>query len=201
MSAPTALFLTFNDIDNRWKVVDNKQFCFGDGETQEEAIASARIVSNATIFSDSEPDVIVNRVFDKLFLDFQDDNKFHIINENGQSFAAAYEIPDAIKHVRKITDSPIDIEDSYEGFTRICVPEKPDHAIADTRKFITALAEIAGMEVIEHYDNNVNFLGYTMEPIEEDDFIKSEIAAEKHEKEITSAMSSYLGDDIGEVSR
>ena len=62
MVAPTELFLTFNDIDNRWKVVDNKQFPFGDGETKEEAIASARMVSNATIFSDTEPDMIVDKV-------------------------------------------------------------------------------------------------------------------------------------------
>ena len=62
MAAPTMLFLTFNDIDNRWKVVDNEQFPFGDGETKEEAIASARMVSNATIFSDTEPDLIVDKV-------------------------------------------------------------------------------------------------------------------------------------------
>ena len=62
MSAPTMLFLTFNDIDNRWKVVDNTQFAFGDGETPEDAIASARTVSNATIFSDTEPDLIVDKV-------------------------------------------------------------------------------------------------------------------------------------------
>jgi hypothetical protein len=62
MAAPTMLFLTFNDIDGRWKVVDNHQFPFGDGETKEEAIASARMVSNATIFSDTEPDLIVDKV-------------------------------------------------------------------------------------------------------------------------------------------
>ncbi len=62
MSAPTMLFLTFNDLDGRWKVVDNEQFAFGDGETPEDAIASARIVSKATIFSDTEPDMIVDKV-------------------------------------------------------------------------------------------------------------------------------------------
>ena len=194
MAAPTELFLTFNDIDNRWKVVDNKQFPFGDGETQEEAIASARVVSNATIFSDSEPDVIVNRVFDKLFLEFRNDSKFHIIDENGASYGRGYEIPDAINDVRKITDSPIDIEESYEGFTRLCVPEKPDNAIADSRQFIAALAEIAGMKVIEHYDDNVNFLGYTME-LAEDTFIEAELAAEAHENEVVNALGSYMEDE------
>jgi len=166
MPAPTALFLTFNDIDNRWKVVDNEQFAFGDGETREEAIASARIVSDATIFSDSEPDLIVNRVFDKLYLDFKNDGKFHIIDENDQSFGAAYEIPDAIKQVRKITDSPIDIEDDHAGNHRYVVSEKPEGTIEDVHTFIAALAEIAGMKVTTYYNDNIHFLGYGMELIE-----------------------------------
>ena len=167
MAAPTALFLTYNDIDNHWKVVDNEQSIFGDGKTPEEAIASARIVTNATIFSDSEPDVIVNRVFDKLFLEFQNDGKFHVVDENGASYGRGYEIPDAIKHVRKITNSPIDIEEGYAGFTRLCVPEKPQEAVADSETFISALAEIGGMKVTKLFDDNLHFLGYTMEPIEE----------------------------------
>ena len=76
MSSPAMLFLTFNDIDNRWKVVDNTQFPFGDGETKEEAIKSARLVSNATIFSDAEPDLIVDKVtgFDEINIeDITDD--------------------------------------------------------------------------------------------------------------------------------
>lgn len=166
MSAPTALFLTFNDIDGRWKVVDNEQFPFGDGATQEEAIASARTVSNATIFSDSEPDVIVNRVFDKLFLEFQNDSKFHVIDENGQSYGAAYEIPDAVRQAREITDAPIDIEDSHAGFSRLVVSEKPADAFVDSELFIQALAEIGGMKVTKHFDENIHFLGYTMELIE-----------------------------------
>lgn len=49
MTAPTILFLTPNSIDGRWKVLDIEDFCFGDGETPDEAIQSARIVSNAPI--------------------------------------------------------------------------------------------------------------------------------------------------------
>lgn len=49
MTAPTVLFLTPNPIDMRWKVLDIEDFCFGDGETPDEAIQSARIVSNAPI--------------------------------------------------------------------------------------------------------------------------------------------------------
>lgn len=54
MSAPTKLFLKFNDIDNRWKVLDKDDFCFGDGKTIDDAIASARVVSNAPIYDYNE---------------------------------------------------------------------------------------------------------------------------------------------------
>ena len=52
MSAPKELFLTLNSIDGRWKVLDKDGFAFGDGETPEDAIASARIVSDAPIMED-----------------------------------------------------------------------------------------------------------------------------------------------------
>jgi len=54
MSPPTKLFLDRNPIDNRWKILDSKESCFGDGETPEEAIASARIVTNAPIYANSD---------------------------------------------------------------------------------------------------------------------------------------------------
>ncbi len=197
MAAPTKLFLNFNDIDNRWKVVDDHQFPFGDGETKEEAIASARIVSDATIFSDAEPDLIINRVFDKLFLEFQNDNKFHVVDDNGQSYGEGYESLDAIKQVRKITDSPIDFEDSYAGFERLIVTEKPENAEADSEVFIAMLAELAGMKVTKLFDDNMHFLGYTMEPEDKElhDFINAEIAAEQLEEEIVGAMGSYFEEE------
>ena len=49
---------------------------------------------------------------------------------------------------------------------KVCVPEKPDGAIADTHTFIAALAEIAGMEVTKNFDDNMHFIGYTMELVE-----------------------------------
>lgn len=137
----------------------------------------------------------------KLFLKFKNDSKFHVIDGNKNTIGAAYEIPDAIKEARHVSNDPIDFGESYAGFTRVMVTEKPSEAISDSETFIAALAEIGGMKVTKLFDDNMHFIGYTMNPIEEDDFIKSEIAAEKHEKEITSAMSSYLGDDIVEVSR
>ena len=137
----------------------------------------------------------------KLFLEFQDDSKFHVIDENKKSIGVAYEIPDAVKQARLVSNAPIDFEDSYAGFTRLMVTEKPSEAIADSETFISALAEIGGMKVTKLFDDNMHFIGYTMKPIEEDDFIKAEIAAEKHENEIVSAMGSYLGDDMEEVSQ
>ena len=34
----TPYFTFFNSIDNRWKVVDVAGFCFGDGETEKDAV-------------------------------------------------------------------------------------------------------------------------------------------------------------------
>ena len=62
MAAPIKLFLSFNDIDGHWKVLDSKEFCFGDGETPENAIASARVVTNAPIYANSLFDRIIDEV-------------------------------------------------------------------------------------------------------------------------------------------
>ena len=50
MAAPTKLFLEYNGIDNRWKVVDENGFCFGDGRTVKEAVQSARVVTDQDIY-------------------------------------------------------------------------------------------------------------------------------------------------------
>ena len=54
MSAPTKLFLDINSIDQKWKVLDKDGFCYGTGETPEFAIKSARIVTNAPIYANSD---------------------------------------------------------------------------------------------------------------------------------------------------
>ena len=102
----------------------------------------------------------------KLFLDFQNDSKFHVIDEDNNSIGSAYEIPDAIKEARKTSKAPIDIEDSHAGFSRLCVAEKPSDYEADTESFIAALAEIGGMKVTKLFDDNVHFIGWTMELIQ-----------------------------------
>ncbi|MBQ2832419.1 hypothetical protein [Methanobrevibacter sp.] len=133
----------------------------------------------------------------KLFLKFKEDSKFHVVDEHDQTIGAAYEIPDAIKAARKISNAPIDIEDSYAGFTRLCVPEKPDNAEEDTEVFMAMLAELAGMKVTKLFDDNIHFLGYTMEPTDEElrEFLVAETATEQHESELVSAMGSYMEDE------
>lgn len=102
----------------------------------------------------------------KLFLKFQEDSKFHVVDEKGFSIGEGYEIPDAIQEARKKSQAPIDIEDSHAGFGRLCVSEKPVNAEEDSEVFIQRLAELAGMKVTKLFDDNIHFIGYTMELIE-----------------------------------
>lgn len=133
----------------------------------------------------------------KLFLKFKNDSKFHIVDQHDQTIGAAYEIPDAIKAARKVSNAPIDIEDSYAGFSRLCVPMKPDNYEADTENFMAMLAELAGMKVTKLFDDNIHFIGYTMEPIDKElrEFLAAESASEKYEAEIINAMGSYMEDE------
>ena len=79
MSAPTQLFLDLNSIDNRWKVLDTDGFCYGDGETPSQAIASARVVTNAPIYANSQFNGIVDSVLDVPIKDAADLNKDEVI--------------------------------------------------------------------------------------------------------------------------
>ncbi len=56
MAAPTKLFLDYNSFDTRypWKVLDKSEMVFGSGETPEDAIKSARVVTNAPIYANSQ---------------------------------------------------------------------------------------------------------------------------------------------------
>ena len=105
---------------------------------------------------------------EKLFLDLQNDSKFHVIDSEGNTIGAAYEITKAIKEARKTSLAPIDIEESHAGFERLCVAEKPSNYEADIDCFIAALAEIGGMKVTKLFDDNIHFIGYTMELMEDD---------------------------------
>ena len=48
-----SLKLELNPLDFRWKVLGNG-FCMGDGKTKEDAVKSARIVTNEPIYLDGE---------------------------------------------------------------------------------------------------------------------------------------------------
>ena len=57
MAAPTKLFLDYNPFSSNrsaWKILDAEETCFGTGETPEDAIKSARVVTNAPIYANSE---------------------------------------------------------------------------------------------------------------------------------------------------
>lgn len=104
----------------------------------------------------------------KLFLkQNQDHSQFEVLDTNGKAISeGSYEITEAIKNARKVSDAPIDFGNSFAGFERLCVPEKPLWAIEDTEMFIAALAEIGGMKVKKLFNDDMNFIGFTMELIE-----------------------------------
>lgn len=64
MAAPTKLFLDYNSFDNHWKILDTNEYCFGSGETPEDAIRSARVVTDAPIFANSQFKGLLDSVFD-----------------------------------------------------------------------------------------------------------------------------------------
>ena len=54
MNAPLKLFLDYSSFREEWRVLDIKGKCFGCGDCPEEAIKSARVVTNAPIYANSE---------------------------------------------------------------------------------------------------------------------------------------------------
>ena len=64
MVAPTKLFLDRNSIDGKWKILDKDEFCFGSGETPEDAIRSARVVTDAPIFANNQWKGLIDGVLD-----------------------------------------------------------------------------------------------------------------------------------------
>ncbi len=67
MSAPTKLFLDYNSFGENWTVLDHKRFAFGMGDTPEEAIRSARVVSDAPIYANEDFKGIIDEVIDVPF--------------------------------------------------------------------------------------------------------------------------------------
>ena len=101
----------------------------------------------------------------ELILTLQNDGKFHVVDSDNNSIGAAYEIPDAIKEARKVTNDKIDFEDDHAGNHRYIINEKPDDVFSDTDEFIAELARLGGMQVTKLYNDKMYFIGYTMELI------------------------------------
>ena len=104
----------------------------------------------------------------KLFLEWNDiDGQYHVNDRDGFAFGGgSYEPTDAIKHARTVSKAPIKIGTTYSGFEEQCVAEKPTGAIEDAEMFMSALADIGGMKVTKLYNDDMNFIGYTMELVE-----------------------------------
>ena len=54
MAAPTKLFLDHDSFHDVWKVLDKEDICYGTGDCPEDAIKSARVVTNAPIYANSQ---------------------------------------------------------------------------------------------------------------------------------------------------
>ena len=54
MAALTKLFLDHDSFHDVWKVLDKEDICYGTGNCPEDAIKSARVVTNAPIYANSE---------------------------------------------------------------------------------------------------------------------------------------------------
>ena len=101
----------------------------------------------------------------KLFLEWNDnDGQYHVNDADGFPFGGgSYEPTDAIKHARMVTDEPISMGEGVGDIEQVIVHEKPTGTLEDAELFISALAEIGGMNVTKYYDDNMNFIGYGME--------------------------------------
>ena len=51
---PLKLFLDYNSFDDDWKVLDTDDICYGTGNCPEDAIKSARVVTDAPIYANSD---------------------------------------------------------------------------------------------------------------------------------------------------
>lgn len=54
------LFLDYNGFDESWKILSAKGYVVGSGNCPEDAIKSARIVTNEPIYANSESDKVID---------------------------------------------------------------------------------------------------------------------------------------------
>jgi hypothetical protein len=64
MTAPIALFLEYTHNGECWGIFDEDNKCYGKGDIPEEAIRSARVVTDATIYANRNQGGIIDEVLD-----------------------------------------------------------------------------------------------------------------------------------------
>ena len=64
MTAPTKLFLDYNTFGENWTILDSDRKTYGTGDSPEEAIRSARVVSDAPIYANEDFKGILDEVID-----------------------------------------------------------------------------------------------------------------------------------------
>lgn len=87
-----------------------------------------------------------------------------------------------------------DLEDLQNNLPKKYIHQVDESNIINLEDLVMALAEISDFTAYEVLGYNDEFEGYIIE-LNNNSFLKAELAAEQHENEIVSAMSSY-GDDI-----
>ena len=84
MNAPTKLFLDYNSFTEKWAVLDSEEITYGTGNSPEEAIRSARVVTDATIYANSNFKGIIDEVLNipvRFTDDLTEDDEIYSIEE------------------------------------------------------------------------------------------------------------------------
>ena len=92
MSAPTRLFLDYNSFDDEWKVLDENEFPYGTGHIPEDAIRSARVVTDAPIYANSDFKGLVDGVLDVSVKDCADLTEDDVIYNKDELIEALAEL-------------------------------------------------------------------------------------------------------------
>ena len=62
--APSKLFLDYDTMNERWKIYNSDMICYGEGETPEAAILSARVGTDAPIYANKDFGGLLDSVLD-----------------------------------------------------------------------------------------------------------------------------------------
>ena len=84
MTAPTKLFLDYNTYGENWTILDSDRKTYGKGDSPEEAIMSARVVTDAPIYAHEDFKGIIDEVIDVPFRtpdELSEDDEIYGIDE------------------------------------------------------------------------------------------------------------------------